>query len=127
MAIAPTQSISYVQGATSSIMPITEQIEVRTYGDSTTIYPMPYLTNENLLYYRTAYQTDMLKVIRLVAKVQEHVDQGISTTMFVTDDRTTRDIARLYIYAYKKGLKSLYYTRTKMSRDLSNECLSCSV
>ncbi|MEG1028318.1 MAG: FAD:protein FMN transferase, partial [Oscillospiraceae bacterium] len=34
--------------ATSSIMPITEPIEVRTYGDSTTIYPMPFLTNENM-------------------------------------------------------------------------------
>ena len=49
-AIAPTQSISYVQNSTSSVMPITEQIEVRTYGDSTTIYPMPFLTNENMLY-----------------------------------------------------------------------------
>ena len=126
MAIAPTQSISYVQNATSSIMPITEPIEVRTYGDSTTIYPMPFLTNENLLYYQSAYRMDMKKVIDLVATVQEHVDQGISTTLFVTDDKTTRDIAKYYIYAYKKGLKSLYYTRTKLTRE-DNECLSCSV
>lgn len=125
-AIAPTQSISYVQNSTSSIMPITEPIEVRTYGDSTTIYPMPFLTNENMLYYQSAYRMDMRKVIDVVATVQEHVDQGISTTLFVTDDKTTRDIARHYIYAYKKGLKSLYYTRTKMTRD-SNECLMCSV
>ncbi len=127
MAVAPTQSISYVQNSTSSIMPITEQIEVRIYGDSTTIYPMPFLTNENLLFYKSAYNTNMLKVIDVVAAVQEHVDQGISTTLFVTDDKTTRDIARYYIYAYKKGLKSLYYTRTKMLRELNNECLSCSV
>lgn len=127
MAIAPTQSISYVQNSTSSVMPITEQIEVRIYGDSTTIYPMPFLTNENMLFYRSAYNTDMLKVIDVVAAVQAHVDQGISTTLFITDDKTTRDIARYYIYGYKKGLKSLYYTRTKMLRELNNECLSCSV
>jgi ribonucleoside-diphosphate reductase alpha chain len=125
-AIAPTQSISYVQNATSSIMPITEQIEVRTYGDSTTIYPMPFLTNENMLWYQSAYRMDMRKVIDIVATAQEHIDQGISTTLFVTDDKTTRDIARYYIYAYKKGLKSLYYTRTKMTRE-NEECLSCSV
>ncbi len=125
-AIAPTQSISYVQNATSSIMPITEPVEVRTYGDSTTIYPMPFLTNENMLYYQSAYRMDMKNVIDIVATVQQHVDQGISTTLFVTDDKTTRDIARNYIYAYKKGLKSLYYTRTKMTRD-NNECLMCSV
>ncbi|MGL4912315.1 MAG: class 1b ribonucleoside-diphosphate reductase subunit alpha [Romboutsia sp.] len=125
-AIAPTQSISYVQNATSSIMPITEPVEVRTYGDSTTIYPMPFLTNENMLYYQSAYRMDMRKVIDVVATVQHHIDQGISATLFVTDDKTTRDIARYYIYGYKKGLKSLYYTRTKMTRD-DNECLMCSV
>ncbi|WP_419743152.1 class 1b ribonucleoside-diphosphate reductase subunit alpha [Paraclostridium dentum] len=125
-AIAPTQSISYVQNATSSIMPIMEPVEVRTYGDSTTIYPMPFLTNENMLYYQSAYRMDMKHVIDIVSTVQQHVDQGISTTLFVTDDKTTRDIARYYIYAYKKGLKSLYYTRTKMTRD-TNECLMCSV
>ena len=125
-AIAPTQSISYVQNATSSIMPITETVEVRTYGDSTTIYPMPFLTNENMLYYQSGYRMDMRKVIDIVSTTQQHVDQGISTTLFVTDDKTTRDIARYYIYAYKKGLKSLYYTRTKMTRD-DNECLMCSV
>ncbi|SJT02824.1 class 1b ribonucleoside-diphosphate reductase subunit alpha [Clostridioides difficile] len=126
MAVAPTQSISYVQNATSSIMPITEPVEVRTYGDSTTIYPMPFLTNDNMLYYQSAYRMDMRKVIDLVATVQNHVDQGISTTLFITDEKTTRDIARHYIYAYKKGLKSLYYTRTKMTRD-THECLVCSV
>lgn len=126
MAIAPTQSISYVQNSTSSIMPITEPVEVRTYGDSTTIYTMPFLTNDNILYYQSAYRMDMRKVIDLVATVQNHVDQGISTTLFVTDEKTTRDIARHYIYAYKKGLKSLYYTRTKMTRD-THECLVCSV
>ena len=125
-AIAPTQSISYVQNATSSIMPITEPIEVRTYGDSTTIYPMPFLTNENILWYQSAYRMDMKKVIDIVATAQEHTDQGISTTLFVTDDKTTRDIARYYIYAYKKGLKSLYYTRTKMTRE-DTECVTCSV
>ncbi|WP_455542747.1 class 1b ribonucleoside-diphosphate reductase subunit alpha [Intestinibacter sp.] len=124
-AIAPTQSISYVQNSTSSVMPITEQIEVRTYGDSTTIYPMPFLTNENMLYYQSAYRIDMLDLIDMVATIQGHIDQGISTTLFVTDDKTTRDIARYYIYAHKKGLKSLYYTRTKMERN--NECLVCSV
>ncbi|HBG1746525.1 class 1b ribonucleoside-diphosphate reductase subunit alpha [Clostridioides difficile] len=126
MTVAPTQSISYVQNATSSIMPITEPVEVRTYGDSTTIYPMPFLTNDNMLYYQSAYRMDMRKVIDLVATVQNHVDQGISTTLFITDEKTTRDIARHYIYAYKKGLKSLYYTRTKMTRD-THECLVCSV
>ena len=67
----------------------------------------------------------MLDLIDMVAIIQGHIDQGISTTLFVTDDKTTREIARYYSYAHKKGLKSLYYTRTKMERN--NECLVCSV
>ena len=126
MAIAPTQSISYVQNATSSIMPITEPIETRTYGNSTTIYPMPFLTNYNIFLYQSAYRMDMMDVIDMVSVIQPHVDQGISTTLFVTDDKTTRDIARYYIYAYQTGLKSLYYTRTKMTRQ-DTECVMCAV
>lgn len=125
MAIAPTGSISYVQSATASISPITEQIETRTYGDSVTHYPMPYMTNENMFYYQTAYETDMFNYIDLVATIQQHVDQGISTTIFVNSDKTTEDLVQYYIYAQKRGLKGLYYTRTNM---LSiDECISCSV
>ncbi len=125
LAIAPTQSIAYIQNATPSIAPITDTIEVRTYGDSTTYYPMPFLSSEVSAYYMPAYYMDMTKVIDLMAVVQEHIDQGISTTLFVDSETTTRELARYYIYAHKKGLKSLYYTRTK---NLAfEECLVCSV
>ncbi len=61
LAIAPTQSVSYIQSATSSIMPIVDPIEVREYGDSTTFYPMPFLTNDNIFYYKSAYDMDQKK------------------------------------------------------------------
>ena len=44
MAIAPTQSISYVQNSTSSVLPIVDKIERRSYGNAETFYPMPYLS-----------------------------------------------------------------------------------
>lgn len=123
LAIAPTQSISYLQNATSSIFPIVDQIETRTYGNSTTYYPAPYLTRENVLFYRTAFQVDMKKMIDLVSEVQLHIDQGISCVLYIDDSTSTRDLVKLYLYAHKKGLKSLYYTR---SRNLTvEECLSC--
>ena len=125
LAIAPTQSVSYIQSATSSIMPIVDPIEVREYGDSTTFYPMPFLTNDNIFYYKSAYDMDQKNVIKLVAVVQRHVDQGISTILHTNSDETTRDIAKYYIYAHKMDLKSLYYTRTRKST--VETCLSCSV
>mgnify|MGYP001236503315 FL=1 len=125
LAIAPTQSISYIQNATSSVMPIVDHIETRTYANSTTYYPMPYLTRENYFYYKSAYQMDQFKVIDLIAEIQEHIDQGISTVLHVNSSISTRELARYYVYAAKKGLKSLYYTRTR--RLSVEECISCAV
>ncbi len=125
LAIAPTQSISYIQNATSSVMPIVNIIESRTYANATTYYPMPYLSRETFWYYKSAYDMDQLKIIDLVAEIQEHIDQGISTILYVNSDVSTRELARYYIYANKKGLKSLYYTRT---RNLTvDECIACVV
>ena len=125
LAIAPTQSISYVQNSTASVMPIVEPIETRTYANSTTYYPMPFLSKDNFFYYKSAYQMDQFKVIDLIAEIQAHVDQGISTVLHVNSDVTTRELARYYLYAAKKGLKSLYYTRTNI---LSvDNCISCAV
>ncbi|GMK39484.1 ribonucleoside-diphosphate reductase [Paenibacillus sp. CCS19] len=125
LAIAPTQSISYVQNATSSVMPVVEHIETRTYANSTTYYPMPYLAQDNYFFYKSAYQMDQLKVIDMIAEISQHIDQGISTVLHVNSDVTTRELSRYYIYAAKKGLKSLYYTRT--NRLSVEECISCAV
>lgn len=125
LAIAPTQSISYVQNATSSVMPIVDQIERRTYGNAETFYPMPFLSPETMWFYKSAFNTDQMKLIDLIATIQEHIDQGISTILFVNSDISTRELARLYVYAHHKGLKSLYYTRNKL---LSvEECTSCAI
>lgn len=125
LAIAPTQSISYIQNATSSVMPIVEHIETRTYANSTTYYPMPFMSEENFFYYKSAYNIDQFKLIDLISEIQQHVDQGISTVLHVNSNVTTRELARFYIYAAQKGLKSLYYTRTK--RLSVEECTSCAV
>lgn len=125
LAIAPTGSISYVQSSTASVMPIMERIEERTYGNSKTYYPMPYLSPETWFFYKEAYDMDMFKVVDMIATIQQHVDQGISFTLFLKDAHTTRDLNRIDLYAHHKGIKTLYYMRTK---DTSREtCLSCSV
>lgn len=125
LAIAPTQSISYVQNATPSVGPIVDLIERRLYGNAETYYPMPYLTEDNQWFYTNAYQMDQYKMIDMISTIQEHVDQGISTILYVTSNISTRELSRLYLYAHHKELKSLYYTRNKL---LSvDECISCSV
>ncbi|MCA6607473.1 class 1b ribonucleoside-diphosphate reductase subunit alpha [Bacillus safensis] len=125
LAIAPNGSISYVQSATASVMPIMERIEERTYGNSKTYYPMPGLSPQNWFFYKEAYDMDMFKVVDMIATIQQHVDQGISFTLFLKDTMTTRDLNRIDLYAHHKGIKTLYYARTK---DTGQEgCLSCAV
>ncbi|MBU3229432.1 class 1b ribonucleoside-diphosphate reductase subunit alpha [Shouchella clausii] len=125
LAIAPTGSISYVQSATASVMPIMERIEERTYGNSKTYYPMPGLNANNWFFYKEAYDMDMFKVVDMIATIQQHVDQGISFTLFLKDTMTTRDLNRIDLYAHHKGIKTLYYARTKDTGQ--DNCLSCVV
>ena len=125
MAIAPNQSTSYILSSTASVMPIVDTIEVREYGDSTTFYPMPYLTNDNYFFYKSAYDMDQKSLIKLISVIQRHVDQGISTILYTNSSDNTRDLAKYYVYAHKMGLKSLYYTRTRKAT--IDECVSCAV
>ncbi|MEY8741758.1 ribonucleotide-diphosphate reductase subunit alpha, partial [Bacillales bacterium AN1005] len=125
LAVAPTQSIGYIQNATASVMPVVNQIESRTYANSTTYYPMPYMDETNFWFYKSAFDMNQFKVMDLIAAAQEHVDQGISTILYVNSDVSTKELARYYIYANEIGLKSLYYTRT---RNLAiDECIACAV
>ncbi|QHW35847.1 class 1b ribonucleoside-diphosphate reductase subunit alpha (plasmid) [Paenibacillus rhizovicinus] len=125
LAGAPTQSISYIQNSTQGFMPITDQVETRAYEKSKTYYPMPHLSRQNHFAYKSAYKMDMFNLIDIVAAAQVHVDQAISCILFVDSDIPTNELAMYYVYAAKKGLKSLYYTR---SRELAKEeCEACAV
>ncbi|WP_135554520.1 class 1b ribonucleoside-diphosphate reductase subunit alpha [Paenibacillus cymbidii] len=125
LAIAPTGSISYIRNSTASVSPCTEKVEIRDYADSRTIYPMPFLSNDNMALYKEAYEIDQYRMIDLYAAAQRHIDQGISMTLYVTDQWTTEQLARLYIYAWMKGIKTVYYVRQRLQT--IEECVSCSV
>ena len=144
LAVAPNGSISYINDTTASIHPIINKIEERQERKIGKIYyPAPYLSNETLPYYASAYDMDMRKVIDTYAAAQEHVDQGMSLTLFMrssipeglydwkagrTDKMTTRDLSILRNYAHHKGIKSIYYVRTFTDTQDEvgvNECESC--
>ncbi|MBM7610705.1 ribonucleoside-diphosphate reductase alpha chain [Lysinibacillus composti] len=125
LAIAPTGSISYIRSSTASIAPCTERVEVRDYADSRTIYPMPHLTNDNAHLYVEAYDVNPYDLIDLYAAAQKHVDQGISMTLYVTDAWTTEQLAKIYIYAWTRGIKSVYYVRQRLQT--LEECVACQI
>ena len=146
LAIAPTGSISYVNEISASLHPITRLIEERQEKKTgKTYYPAPFLSNETLPYYKSAYDIDMRKVIDVYAAAQKHIDQGMSLTLFMrselpeglyewkngrTRKMTTRDLNILRNYAWNKGIKSIYYVRTFTENNDeigSNGCESCSI
>ncbi|MEX6282798.1 class 1b ribonucleoside-diphosphate reductase subunit alpha [Providencia hangzhouensis] len=130
-AIPPTGSISYINNSTSSIHPIVSRIEIRKEGKIGRVYyPAPFMTNENLEYYQDAYQIGPEKIIDTYAMATQHVDQGLSLTLFFKDDATTRDINRAQIYAWRKGIKTLYYIRLRQTALEGTEvegCVSCTL
>ena len=125
LAMAPTGSYHYIRSCTASIAPCTERVEVRDYADSRTIYPMPHLTNDNTHLYVEAYDVNPYDLIDLYAAAQKHVDQGISMTLYVTDNWTTEQLAKIYIYAWMKGIKSVYYVRQRLQT--LEECVACQI
>jgi ribonucleoside-diphosphate reductase alpha chain len=113
-AVPPTGSISYINNSTSSIHPIASKIEIRKEGKIGRVYyPAPFMTNDNLEYYQDAYEIGYEKVIDTYAAATQHVDQGLSLTLFFKDTATTRDINKAQIYAWRKGIKTIYYIRLR--------------
>ncbi len=130
-AVPPTGSISYINNSTSSIHPIVSKIEIRKEGKIGRVYyPAPFMNNDNLEYYQDAYEIGPEKIIDTYAAATQHVDQGLSLTLFFRDTATTRDVNRAQIYAWKKGVKTIYYIRLRQMALEGTEvqgCVSCSL
>ncbi|MXN62340.1 class 1b ribonucleoside-diphosphate reductase subunit alpha [Bacillus sp. BGMRC0062] len=128
-AVPPTGSISYINNSTSSIHPIASRIEIRKEGKLGRVYyPAPFMDNENLEYFQDAYEIGYEKIIDTYAAATQHVDQGLSLTLFFKDTATTRDINRAQIYAWRKGIKTMYYSRIRQLALEGTEvegCVSC--
>ncbi|MFE3443641.1 class 1b ribonucleoside-diphosphate reductase subunit alpha [Nocardia sp. NPDC059180] len=128
-AVPPTGSISYINHSTSSIHPVASKIEIRKEGKIGRVYyPAPYMDNDNLEYYEDAYEIGYEKIIDTYAAATQHVDQGLSLTLFFKDTASTRDLNRAQIYAWRKGIKTLYYIRLRQMALEGTEvegCVSC--
>ncbi len=141
LAVAPNGSISYINDVSASIHPITQRIEERQEKKIGKIYyPAAGLATETIPFYKSAYDMDMRKVIDVYAGATEHVDQGLSLTLFLRGElpknsmngkenkQTTRDLSILRNYAFNKGIKSIYYIRTFTDDGEevgANQCESC--
>jgi ribonucleoside-diphosphate reductase alpha chain len=130
-AVPPTGSISYINNSTASIHPIAAKIEIRKEGKLGRVYfPAPFMTNDNQEFYQDSYEIGAEKIIATYAAATQHVDQGLSLTLFFKDTATTRDLNKAYIQAWKAGIKTIYYIRIRQMALEGTEmegCVSCAL
>ena len=128
-AVPPTGSISYINNSTSSIHPIASKIEIRKEGKIGRVYyPAPHMDNDNLEYFKDSYEIGYEKIVDTYAVATKYVDQGLSLTLFFKDTATTREVNRAQLYAWRKGIKTLYYIRLRQMALEGTEvegCVSC--
>ena len=93
LAVAPNGSISYINDVSASLHPITQRIEERQEKKIGKIYyPAAGLSTDTIPYYTSAYDMDMRKVIDVYAAATEHVDQGLSLTLFSAQRYSARPL-----------------------------------
>ncbi len=74
---------------------------------------LDFLTQDEKDVFKTAFELDQRWVIELAADRTPHVDQSQSVNIFLSADVHKRDLHQIHYQAWKQGMKSLYYCRSK--------------
>ena len=89
---------------------------------------LDFLTDEEKDVFKTYSEIDQMDIVYQAGNRQEYVDQGQSLNIIVHPDMPIKDINKLYITAWKMGLKSLYYQHSMNAAQKfkqKKECVSC--
>lgn len=127
LAVAPTSSISILCGTTQSIEPYYSKFWYEENISGLIPAIAPGWTEDKDEYFVTAYEVDPKEIINLAAIRQQWIDQGQSLNLFVNPNISGKELNDLYMSAWLKGLKSVYYCRTKSKEITSNSIVSCSI
>ena len=124
LAIAPTSSTSIIAGTTAGTDPVMNRYFLEEKKGSIIPRVAPELTDRTYWLYKTAHQIDQNWVIDAAGIRQRHLDQAQSVNLYITQEFTFRKVLNLYLRAWEKGVKTLYYVRSKSLE--VEECETCS-
>ena len=124
LAVAPTSSTSIIAGTTAGLDPIMKRFFLEEKKGSMLPRVAPELSNETYWMYKSAYLINQKWSVRASGVRQRHIDQAQSMNLYITNDFTMRQILDLYLLAWKEGVKTIYYVRSKSLE--VEECESCS-
>ena len=138
LTIAPTGSISTMLGVSGGIEPIFDISYTRkteSLHDEDVYYKVftpivkEYLDNNEVVYdlntgepvlpkyFITAKEIEPKKRIQMQSIWQKHIDASISSTVNLPASATVEDVEKLYISAWKNGLKGVTVFREDCARD----------
>lgn len=124
LAVAPTSSTSIIAGTTAGLDPIMKRFFLEEKKGSMLPRVAPELSDETYWMYKSAYLINQKWSVRASGIRQRHIDQAQSMNLYITNDFTMRQILDLYLLAWKEGVKTIYYVRSKSLE--VEECESCS-
>ena len=124
LAVAPTSSTSIIAGTTAGLDPIMKRLFLEEKKGSMLPRVAPELSDETYWMYKSAYLINQKWSVRASGVRQRHIDQAQSMNLYITNDFTMRQILDLYLLAWKEGVKTIYYVRSKSLE--VEECESCS-
>tara|TARA_B100000700_G_scaffold78276_1_gene87893 strand:+ start:13 stop:1629 length:1617 start_codon:yes stop_codon:yes gene_type:complete len=81
---------------------------------------LDFLTIEEKETFKTAFEIDQRWIVELGADRTPHISQAQSVNVFIPADIHKRDLHNIHFQAWKKGLKSLYYCRSKSIQRAEN-------
>ena len=123
LAVAPTSSTSIIAGTTAGLDPIMKRFFLEEKKGSMLPRVAPELSDETYWMYKSAYLINQKWSIKASGVRQRHIDQAQSMNLYITNDFTMRQVLDLYLLAWKNGVKTIYYVRSKSLE--VEECESC--
>lgn len=124
LAVAPTSSTSVLSGTTAGVDPVMKRFYLEEKKGSMLPRVAPELSINTWWYYKPAHTIDQTWSIKAAGVRQRHIDQAQSMNLYITNEFTMRQVLNLYIEAWKAGVKTIYYVRSKSLE--VEDCDSCS-
>ncbi|MBP3736337.1 MAG: ribonucleoside-diphosphate reductase subunit alpha, partial [Lachnospiraceae bacterium] len=124
IAVAPTSSTSILVGTSAGLDPIMHHFFLEEKKGAMLPRVAPDLNMENYWYYKNAHNIDQTWTVRAAGIRQRHIDQAQSVNLYITNDYSLRQVLELYTMAWKEGVKTIYYVRSKALE--VEECETCS-
>ena len=81
---------------------------------------LDFLTNDEKDTFKTAFEIDQRWIVELGADRTPHISQAQSVNIFIPADVHKKDLHQVHFQAWKQGLKSLYYCRSKSIQRAEN-------